>query len=276
MAAKREHGQGYNSWEANTVRTADAIGGSLKSVWDHMNLKMGSMVGLGLGAAVTFGSLLVSIVEDGNKNQPIGGVEASLSAPMDYDLSGDERSGISYSYSNNFADSSFFLAYDEERFELYTWNESTSALELVDYRAADILIDQQVEYYTAYLNDQTEDWTIHRACNIIKQPFQQEDGGITRYLNGCGGIDSDKDDIAIKDVELWRMASEQMTEANYGPAPETITYFEASDRSHFESKGDILLGNMLVAFGGWAAFGAVGAGLSGVRRRAEKKISLDR
>jgi hypothetical protein len=275
MAARREHEPGYNSWEARIVRKIDATGTTLKSVWDHMALKRGPVVGLATAALLGLGSIGTTTIGHLTQDGPTGGTERII----DHDISGDAYMARGYSYTR-YQDENYVLIEDEERFELYQWNDELRDMTLINFDTAASIISDITSNEQNNVNTWTGSgkYTVYRAsCDLMYEPEENKYGQTTRVMSGCEWV-SEKSPTEVIDIfednlAFWQNVDQNLTEANYGPEQERITPYQALDYSNVESYGEKLTDTAQIAFGGWLALGMMGAGISGIRRRAEKKIN---
>lgn len=275
MATRKEHSSGYRSIEARAVRGIDAAGAGLKSVWDHMSLKRGSVAGIATAAVLGAGTLGVGTTSYFMQDGPIGGTEYTV----DNDISGDAYMSRAYSYVK-YDDVHYILIHDESRYELYQFNDNLNQFTLMGYEAAssiisDIVVSEQESIDTWSGQGR---FTVYRAaCDIIYEPTFTQYDQIQRKTSGCewrsNQTPQEVIDIFEDTYSFWQDVEANITQANYGPDASNIGNYVAPDTSHIESYGENLTDTAQYAFGGWLALGILGAGVSGLRRRAEKKMN---
>jgi hypothetical protein len=276
MASNLKDSSGYNSWEAKTVRGIDRISGTLKSTWDNMCFNGSATRGLVIGAAITAGAFGIGAYEYSVQEGPRGGTP---SAQLDYDLTGDALMARSYSF-RTYDDITYFLMHDVDHYELYQWNDERRTIDLIPYEHAKDIIPELAGNFRSQidgfnLNPDTNYISEFRKCDLIHEPRERADGSFTRYYQGCSTFTADGDeivDIYEANWAFWNEAAENLTADNYGIDIDDAVRYSPADRSHMESFLEKSDDNLAYGFGGWLLLGAAGAGIGGLRRRAERKM----
>lgn len=264
----------FKSLSARIVRGIDGGQGALKSVWAQMTFGRGGATGAGialiLGAASAGGGFLMYQFQD----PPRGGI---TSAGIDADISGRGFMNRTYSFVPH-AETYFMLIRDEGRTELYQWSGERRRVELVeDFDLARQIVSEIATKYKEQIAgfnlDQGKRYqSDFYSCPTIENPIHLLSGINTRFYSGCEVLDNktvSEITAAYRQTQgFWEATLAQMAAETYGPG-QNITQYVAPDTtgrtSYVEASGNVAE----ALFALWAGLGIAGAGVSGLRRRAE-------
>jgi hypothetical protein len=159
---------------------------------------------------------------------------------------------------------------DQGRYELYQYANNRETL-ISDYDTAQRIIAEITDDIAAQPNITGSSI----GCEIIHTAYQNAQNGITRYSKGCKAksYDSADEELEMQQETLafWQRVGAEMSPESYGPMEQNITYSSPADTSSINPAGDIIADYAKLGFGGWLLLGVAGAGISGLRRRANNK-----
>jgi hypothetical protein len=266
--------------KTNAVRAANAIdasAGAVASVFQHATAGGKPLVMLAGTGAIILGSIGVDVLMYSNQDFPQQQV-----IPIDSDISGTGYMHRTYGYSEH-EGGYYMLTLDEGLYQLYQWNSDRGRLEFIDNAdvAKDLVSEIKADFEASiqanwYQNLEERSGSFHTdkmyRCTTLREPFEAADDIIVRY-NGCTKLEGSGPFLHSKypeALEFWAAAEEAMSAENYGHGTMTIHEYEAVDTDHLHDLGEYALPTAATGFAAWLALGALGAGVTGIRRRAEK------
>lgn len=263
----------YNSIASQIVRGLDNGGQAAGAVLNKMTLGKGKAGAAFMAAGLVAGSLGTGFVAYVTQPDPVGGV---TSAGIDYDITGRGLMNQTYSFVPH-RETFFMLIRDQDRTELYQWNNERSRIELVhDFGLASRIVEEIARRYRQQIDGFNLDAGARYSsdfytCPTIENPFITSDGASTRWYSGCEKL-SDKSVGQITQAyeetqAFWQSTLAQMSAEKYGPTGD-IPRYAAPDRSGRESFVEKTTDAALLLLALWAGYGVAGAGVSGLRQRA--------